>query len=50
MEYDVLFVCGTLDYENSVSGNYILYKCLKKVDNLKIKVLPLFTHTKQEID
>lgn len=42
MECDVLLVTGTLDYGQSVSGNYILYKILKKVDGLNIKVLPLW--------
>lgn len=50
MECDVLLVCGTLDYGSSVSGNYILYKILKQVENIKLKVLPLFPETYQPID
>lgn len=39
---DVLYICGTLEYGSSVSGNYILYKSLKKVKNIKLKVLPIY--------
>jgi glycosyltransferase involved in cell wall biosynthesis len=42
MKCDVLLVTGTLDYGGSVSGNYILYKILKKVEGLTIKVLPIW--------
>lgn len=42
---DVVLVVGTFDYGTSVSGNYIIYKTLKKVPGLKIKVLPLFPKT-----
>jgi len=47
---DILYVCGMLDYEASVSGNYIFYKILKKIENVKLKVLPLFPQTNQPID
>lgn len=49
---DVLYVCGNIDYGQSVSGSYILYKILKKIGNIKIKVLPVFDYTKSknEID
>jgi glycosyltransferase involved in cell wall biosynthesis len=42
MKCDVLLISGTLDYNSSVSGNYILYKILKKVEGLNIKVLPIW--------
>lgn len=47
--YDILYVCGMMDYGDSVSGSYILYKILKKL-NLSMRVLPMFLMTKQEID
>ena len=47
--YDILYVCGAMDYGDSVSGSYILYKILKKL-NLSMKVLPMFLKTKQTID
>ena len=47
--YDILYVCGAMDYGSSVSGNYILYKILKKL-NFSLKVLPLFDSTNQPID
>jgi hypothetical protein len=50
MECDVLLVCGILDYGDSVSGNYILYKTLKKVKGIKLKVLPMFRYTNIEVD
>lgn len=51
MECDILYVCGTLDYGDSVSGNYILYKTLKKVEGLNIKVLPVwYGEQKNKID
>ena len=42
---DVLLVVGTFDYGTSVSGNYVVYKTLKKVPGLRVKVLPLFSET-----
>jgi len=39
---DILYICGTLEYGSSVSGNYILYKSLKKVKNVTLKVLPIY--------
>lgn len=50
MECDVLLVCGILDYGDSVSGNYILYKTLKKIKGIKLKVLPMFRYTNIEVD
>ena len=50
MECDVLLVCGILDYGDSVSGNYILYKTLKKVKGIRLKVLPMFRYTNIEVD
>ena len=50
MECDVLLVCGILDYGDSVSGNYILYKTLKKVKGITLKVLPMFRYTNIEVD
>jgi len=47
--YDILYVCGAMDYGDSVSGSYILYKILKKL-NLSIRVLPMFLKTKHKID
>lgn len=41
-ECDVLYICGTLEYGSSVSGNYILYKSLKKVKGMTLKVLPIY--------
>jgi glycosyltransferase involved in cell wall biosynthesis len=41
-ECDVLYICGTLEYGSSVSGNYILYKSLKKVKGITLKVLPIY--------
>jgi glycosyltransferase involved in cell wall biosynthesis len=41
-ECDILYVCGTLEYGSSVSGNYILYKSLKKVKDVTLKVLPTY--------
>ena len=41
MECDVLLVTNYLDYNDSVSGNYILYKCLKKIKGLRVKVFYL---------
>ncbi len=46
---DVLYISGTFDYNESISGNYIIYKILKKCD-FNLKVLPLFKSTKQVID
>jgi glycosyltransferase involved in cell wall biosynthesis len=46
---DILYICGAMDYGDSVSGNYILYKILKKV-NFSLKVLPVFDNTNQPID
>jgi glycosyltransferase involved in cell wall biosynthesis len=48
-ECDVLYISGMLDYGDSVSGNYILYKILKKLD-FSLKVLPIFDSTNQPID
>jgi glycosyltransferase involved in cell wall biosynthesis len=45
---DILYVCGDIDYGDSVSGSYILYKILKKLDNVKIKVLPVFDFNKSK--
>jgi glycosyltransferase involved in cell wall biosynthesis len=45
---DVLYVCGDIDYGDSVSGSYILYKILKKLDNVRVKVLPVFDFTKSK--
>jgi glycosyltransferase involved in cell wall biosynthesis len=45
---DVLYVCGDIDYGDSVSGSYILYKILKKLDNIRVKVLPVFEFTKSK--
>lgn len=50
MKCDILYLCGQLDYGDSVSGNYILYKLLKNIDDVSLKVLPLFIETKQKID
>lgn len=50
MECDVLLVCGILDYGDSVSGNYILYKTLKSVKGIRLKVLPMFRYTNIDID
>ena len=50
MECDVLLVCGILDYGDSVSGNYILYKTLKNVKGIRLKVLPMFRYTNIEVD
>jgi glycosyltransferase involved in cell wall biosynthesis len=50
MKCDVLLISGIFDYGSSVSGNYILYKILKKLENVKLKVLPLFPQTYQPID
>ena len=50
MECDVLLVCGILDYGDSVSGNYILYKTLKKVKGITLKVLTMFRYTNIEVD
>ena len=50
MECDVLLVGGILDYGDSVSGNYILYKTLKKVKGITLKVLPMFRYTNIEVD
>jgi len=50
MKCDVLYLCGQLHYGDSVSGNYIFYKLLKQLDNVNLKVLPLFPKTKQDID
>jgi hypothetical protein len=33
--YDILYVCGAMDYGDSVSGSYILYKILKKLNLTK---------------
>jgi glycosyltransferase involved in cell wall biosynthesis len=38
-----------MDYGDSVSGSYILYKILKKL-NLSMKILPMFATTNQKID
>ena len=46
----VLYVSGIFDYGNSVSGSYILYKILKKLKNIELKVLPLFPQTIHPID
>ena len=40
---DILYVCGTLEYGSSVSGNYILYKCLKNIKDVSLKVLPIYS-------
>ena len=37
-ECDILYICGTLEYGGSVSGNYILYKTLKIYIN-KISIM-----------
>ncbi len=50
MKCDILYICGQLDYGNSVSGNYIFYKLLKQLHNVNLKVLPLFSKTEQDID
>ena len=50
MKCDILYLSGALDYGESVSGNYILYKLLKQLDGVSLKVLPLFSETKQDID
>jgi hypothetical protein len=34
MKCDILYLCGQLDYGDSVSGNYIFYKLLKQLDNV----------------
>lgn len=44
-ECDVLYVCGDMHYGDSVSGSYILYKILKSVSGIKLKVLPMFDTT-----
>ena len=49
-DVDVILVTGTFDYGNSVSGSYILYKILKQIPNLKLKVLPFFTETMHPVD
>jgi glycosyltransferase involved in cell wall biosynthesis len=49
-EVDVILVTGTFDYGDSVSGSYILYKILKQIPNLKLKVLPFFTETVHPVD
>lgn len=49
-EVDIILVTGTFDYGNSVSGSYILYKILKQIPNLKLKVLPFFTQTIHPVD
>jgi glycosyltransferase involved in cell wall biosynthesis len=49
-KYNVLFVSGIFDYGQSVSGAYILYQILKKVKNINLKVLPLFSHTIHPVD
>ena len=36
---DLILVCGSFDYGLSVSGNYILYRILKKIPNLNFKVM-----------
>jgi glycosyltransferase involved in cell wall biosynthesis len=40
---DILYICGTLEYGSSVSGNYILYKCLKNIQNVSLKILPVYS-------
>jgi glycosyltransferase involved in cell wall biosynthesis len=47
---DVLLISGTFDYGTSVSGNYIMYRILKEIPNLKFKVIPFFKHTNQIVD
>jgi len=42
-ECDILYICGTLEYGGSVSGNYILYKTLKKIKGVSLKVLPVYS-------
>lgn len=49
-EVDVILVTGTFDYGDSVSGGYILYKILKQIPNLKLKILPFFTQTIHPVD
>lgn len=49
-KYNVLYVCATFDYGQSVSGGYILYKILTKVKNINLKVLPLYQNTIHPID
>jgi glycosyltransferase involved in cell wall biosynthesis len=48
-ECDILYVSGIFDYGESVSGSYILYKILKKL-NFTLKVLPMFDGTNHPID
>lgn len=51
-ECDILYICGTLEYGSSVSGNYILYKSLKKIKGVTLKVFPIYegTSDKEEAD
>tara|TARA_B110000977_G_C11041889_1_gene479160 strand:- start:64 stop:1140 length:1077 start_codon:yes stop_codon:yes gene_type:complete len=42
-ECDILYICGTLEYGGSVSGNYILYKTLKRINGITLKVLPVYS-------
>ncbi len=44
MKFRVLFVSGIFDYWGSPSGNYILYKTLKMIPNLDIKVVGVGSH------
>jgi glycosyltransferase involved in cell wall biosynthesis len=47
---DLILASGIFDYGNSVSGNYIMYRILKSIPNLKFKVLPFFSQTSQKVD
>lgn len=49
-ECDILYIAGTFDYGTSVSGNYIMYKCIKSIKDARTTVLPLFENTKFTID
>lgn len=44
MKFRVLYVSGVFDYWGSPSGNYILYKTLKMIPNLEIKVVGVGSH------
>ena len=45
MKFKVLFISGVFDYHGSPSGNYILYKTLKMIPNLEIKVIGVGSHS-----
>lgn len=49
-KYNVLYVNSVFDYGKSVSGGYILYKILSKVNNINLTVLPTGNPTKHPID